>query len=218
MMESSAIEQLIERVRAAARSSGAMVLNASLSYESEHVPIAAVDAEIFPELVEFIKPKLVYISPMIFDVASLVRKSLDTDENALLSDQEEKKLISKWRKHDGSTCGVSLELVFDGVIHGAVERVNWLTNFENETKLLVEEIEHMRLHDEREQTVNIKLQLSENVKQLMADPRFSSSRVGIAKRTTLAEALFPNLDHESIQLVVEQAEKEHWLATAGRKT
>ena len=57
-MESSAIEQLIERAKIAALSCGAMVLDATLSYESKHFPIAAVDAEIFPELVEFIKPKL----------------------------------------------------------------------------------------------------------------------------------------------------------------
>ena len=61
-----------------------------------------------------------------------------------------------------------------------------------------------------------KKQLAPKIKQLMADPRFSASKVGVAKRTVLAEALFPDLDRDTIRAIVERAENDHWLAMASR--
>ena len=60
--------------------------------------------------------------------------------------------------------------------------------------------------------------LSQYVEKLKSDPRFSAPKVGVAKRTTLAEALFPEMDRSAIRAIVEQAESEHWLASAGRQS
>lgn len=60
--------------------------------------------------------------------------------------------------------------------------------------------------------------LSSFVKQLISDPRFSAAKVGVAKRTLLAETLFPDLDQDVIGTIVVQAENDFWLATAGRKS
>ena len=49
----------------------------------------------------------------------------------------------------------------------------------------------------------------------MADPRFSAPKVGVAKRTALAELLFPDQDKETIRAIVEQAERDHWLTNPG---
>ncbi len=217
-MESSEIGKLIERVKTVAHSCGAMVLDAALSYEGEYVLAASLEVEAFLELLEFIKPKIVYTNSMVLDVAEVVKESFKADEDTVLNNSKTVKLISKWKKHNGALCGVSFELVFNGVVHGSSVQANWLADFESEMKLLIEEIEDARLQDEQEKTANDQRRLSSKVQQLMADPRFSASHVGVAKRTVLAETLFPELDHDSIQIVVEKAEREHWLATAGRKT
>jgi hypothetical protein len=104
----------------------------------------------------------------------------------------------------------------DGVLHGIVEDADWLGEFETEVEALAEDIERAREERKRKAEAAEKGRLAPHIQQLMADPRFSGPKVGVAKRTVLAEMLFPDLDRDTIRAIVERAESDHWLATAGR--
>jgi hypothetical protein len=50
------------------------------------------------------------------------------------------------------------------------------------------------------------------VEKLLADPRFTASKISTSKRPTLAETLFPEEDRNTLKKAVERAISEAWLA------
>jgi hypothetical protein len=110
-----------------------------------------------------------------------------------------------------------VEFIYNNVVHFSIKQLNWLEEFDEHVGSLVDKIEARRNSEEKAHASETKGRLSEKARKLIADTRFSTGVVGTAKRTVLAENLFPELDEIEIQSVVELAQNEHWLTTAGRK-
>ena len=216
MSEVFDLDTIITEVRAAAKKCGALIIEAALSVETNAVPTAVISGSDFPGLIEHVRPRLIYLLVVPFDVVDELNGALEIEGENLLERPRIKKLASSWRHRDGQTCRVVLGIMCEGVFHGVVEEADWLSEFEKEAESIAEELERAREEHERKLQVEEKKRFAPLIKQLMADPRFSASKVGVAKRTALASALFPDLDRNTIRSIVELAETDHWLATAGQ--
>src|SRR5260221_4140538 len=216
MSESFELDRIVTEVRAAARECDALIVESMLSAETRAVPVATVVGSGFPSLVKHVRPRLIYLVASAFDAGNETLAALEMEDDRLLERSGIKKFISRWRYRDGQTCRVVLSVMCDGVMHGIAEEADWFADFESEAETLVEELERAREDDERKLEAEEKKRLNPQIKQLMADPRFSAPKVGVAKRTALPEALFPDLDRDTLRGIVERAENDHWLATAGK--
>jgi hypothetical protein len=211
-MESADIDRVVEEVRAAAERSGALIIDAVLSVAGDVVPAAAVPGAEFALLIDHIKPKIVYLSVTAFEAAEELEASIDDED--LLDNPQAKRLITSWRFRDGQTCRAVLGVMCDGILHGIVEETSWLQEFETQIELMLDELQQLGEENERQLQTDAEKMNAIKVKQLMSDPRFNAPKVGIVKRTALAETLFPGVDRDTIRAIVERAEREHWLATA----
>jgi hypothetical protein len=215
--ENTEIGNIIEQIAAAAHDCGAILLDASLTYEQSQIASAAITPSKFLDLVKAIKPKIIYLQTVAFDADEFIKDTLEIDEDEILDNPAARKLASKWKKYDGELCTLVVEFIYDNVVHFSSKQLNWLDEFNEHVDSLGDEIEARRNSKEKAHASETKGRLSEKARKLIADPRFSTGVVGTAKRTVLAEALFPELDELEIQSVVELAQNEHWLTTAGRK-
>jgi hypothetical protein len=216
MSEDFSLDQIVANARAAASDCGAMIVEAIVSLES--IPVAAVTSSEFPRLIAHVKPKLVYVSTTTFDAREQIMDALGTDDETSLDHGSSKKLISAWRSRNGETCRIVLALMCDVVLHVLVQDAEWFADFEAAAEALSAELDTLQQEIDQKGRIAERNKLSSYVKQLIADPRFSAAKVGVAKRTVLAEALFPDLEQNVIRSIVEQAESDFWLATAGRKS
>jgi hypothetical protein len=214
MSESFDLDRIVTEVRAAAKECDALIVEAIASVDTGTVPVAAIVASRFPSLIKHVKPRLIYLVASPFDAGDETLAALEVEDDSFLERSSIKKLISRWRYRNGQTCRVVLSVMCDGVMHGILEEADWLAEFEGEVQDLMEELEQAREDGERKLDAEEKKRLAPQVKRLMADPRFSAPKVGVAKRTALAEALFPDLDRTTLRAIVERAETDHWLATA----
>jgi hypothetical protein len=208
-----------EEVRAAADECGAKVLPAIPDISKNAVAVA-VEAAGFAALVRHIRPRLVYLVTTTFDAKEEAISEIeldDQDEDWIREQKALKALVKQWRSRDGETCRLGLGLMCDGILHGIVEEADWLSDFEEEIEAVKESVERDRQERLAKEESERKKKLAAKVRMLIADTRFTAPKVGIAKRTALARVLFPDLSHEDIRMIVEQAEEEHWLATAGAK-
>ena len=217
MKENTEIGNIIEQITAAAQDCGAILLDASLTYEQSWIASAAITPSKFSELVKAVKPKIIYLQTVAFDADEFIKDTLEIDEYEIFDNPAVRKLASKWKKYDGELCTLVVEFIYDNVVHFSTEQLNWLEEFSKHVGSLGEEIEARKNSEEKAHASKTKGRLSEKARKLIADPRFSAGVVGTAKRTVLAENLFPELDEIEIQSVVELAQNEHWLTTAGRK-
>ncbi|MGO6943184.1 hypothetical protein [Rhizobium johnstonii] len=107
-------------------------------------------------------------------------------------------------------------------MHGIVETADWFDDFEEEAEALADvRADEFRAEFDREQEAerqqredDEKRRLAPIVKKLVADPRFVAPKISAAKRITLAETLFPDVDRTTIKKVVEKAVAEIWLTDA----
>jgi hypothetical protein len=90
--EDTGIGNTVEQITAAAQDCGAILLDASLTYERSQIASAAIIPSKFSELVKAIKPKVIYLQTVAFDADEII------DSPAV------RKLASKWKKHDGELC------------------------------------------------------------------------------------------------------------------
>jgi hypothetical protein len=216
MSEDFSLDQIVTNARAAASDCGAMIVEAFVSLDS--IPVAAVSSSEFPRLIAHVKPKLVYVSTTMFDAREQIMDALETDDETSLGHGLSNKLISAWRSRNGETCRINLALMCDAVLHVLVQEAEWFADFETAAEALSAEMETLQQEIDRKGQIAERNKRSSYVEQLIADPRFSAAKVGVAKRTVLAEALFPDLEQNVIRSIVEQAESDFWLATAGRKS
>lgn len=222
MTESVDLDRIATEVRAVAKECGALIVETVLSLETRHVPVAAVPATEFVSLIRHIRPRLVYLVVASFDAIEDAEVALDVDAESPDEGSRAKEFAAKWHDRNGQSSRLVIGVMCDGVVHGAIETVDWFDVFDSESVALKEELEEARAEreerdlEESEQATAIgqRNRIAPLVKKLIADPRFSASKVGVAKRTVLAQALFPDLDKETIRAIVEQAENEHWLATS----
>lgn len=213
MTESIDLDTMAAEVRKAAEECGAMVLESILA--SEHLPAVVVDGNTFPALVKHLRPRLIYMVLTKFDATDEVAAHFEEDE----LDHNLKKLATKWKAEDGQSSRLILGLMADGVLHGIVETADWFGDFEDEAEALAEaRAVELRAALEREQDAENARRESEEkerwapyVKKLTADERFNAPKISAAKRITVAEALFPDLDRTSIKKVVERAANQQWL-------
>jgi hypothetical protein len=218
MTESVDLDRMTNEVRAAAEDCGAMILESILA--SENLPAVAVDGDTFPSLVRHLKPRLIYMILTEFDAKEEVAAYFEEDE----LDTGLKKLATKWTNRNGKSSRLILGLMADGVMHGIVETADWFDDFEEEAEALEEvRADEMKTEFDREQVAerqrreaDERKRLAPIVKKLVADPRFIAPKISAAKRITLAETLFPEVDRTTIKKAVEKAVSEIWLTTSER--
>ncbi len=223
MAESIELDRIVTEVRAVAEQCGALILEAALPLETKVVPIVVLASADFPNLIRHVRPRLIYLVSAPFDADDGALEALEVEDDNPPELPRIKKFASKWHYRDGQTFRVVVGVMCDGVLHGLIEDADWFADFESEAEALLEELQQTR--EEREQknreeserklAAEQRKRLAPHIKRLMADPRFSAPKVGVAKRTALAEALFPDLDRETIRAIVERAENDHFLASSG---
>ncbi|MEF3135387.1 hypothetical protein OS035_28470 [Rhizobium sp. 268] len=218
MTDSSDLDLIANNVRAAAEECGTMILETSWS--SEHLPAAAVGADIFPALVRHLKPRLIYMLLTEFDAIEEVGSHFEEAD----LDADLRKFAMKWTNRGGQSSRLILGVMANGIMHLAVETTDWFDEFEEEVDVLANVLaDEGRAAFDREQEVerqrreaDEKKRLAPIVKRLIADPRFVAPKISTAKRETLAEALFPDADRTTIKKAVEKAVSEIWLLGSER--
>lgn len=218
MTDSADLDRMAQEVRAAAEDCGAMILASVLS--SEQLPAVAVDGDTFPALVRHLKPRIIYMVLTTFDATEDVTVHFEEDE----LDASLKKLAIKWTHRNGQSSRLILGLMADGVMHGTIETADWFDDFEEEADALEDiRANEMRAEFDREQEAerqrredDEKKRLAPIVNRLVADPRFVAPKISAAKRITLAETLFPDVDRTTIKKAVEKAASEIWLVGSER--
>lgn len=213
MLEATNLDQMAADIRAAAADCGAYVVEAIVSIENG-IPTVAVDGSEFPDLIRHVRPHIVYLTTSSFDAQNELLAVLEVDDEDFVRRPSAEKLISPWLRHNGETSRVVIGMTCGGVFHGTIEAAEWLADFESEAQTLLEEALQFERDGRHIAEAAERQRLEPFVKQLQKDARYSGPKVGIAKRTALATALFPELDQVAIKLVVERAEMAHWLATA----
>lgn len=219
MLNKTALDLHAEGIRAAAEECGARIIPALPSVSNSSIAVP-VDAAEFVELVRHIRPRLIYLVATPFDAEeeAFTEIGLDDQDDDWIHEQKALiALVKRWRRRDGETCRLGFGLMYDGVFHGIVEDADWLSDFEEEIEAVKESVERDRQERLAKEESERKKKLATKVRTLIADSRFTAPKVGVAKRTALARVLFPDLSHEDVRMIVEQAEEEHWLATAGAK-
>ncbi|MGD0633858.1 MAG: hypothetical protein ABSA13_06225 [Beijerinckiaceae bacterium] len=141
MSEISALDQIVNEVRAAAKEIGALVIESALAGDRDTFPSASVEAADFPALIRHLRPRLVYLVSAEFDAGDDLLDAVEEEDESLLELPAVKTVVSKWRARDGQTSRVALAVMSDGVIHDIVEDADWLAEFESEAEDLMEEIE-----------------------------------------------------------------------------
>ena len=214
MQEPEDLNRIIADVRYAATKAGSLVVESGFSVERVTLPVVSIDTTAFADLISKIKPRIVYLRPLLFDVAEAIEESVEVESETVLGQPPIKKLHTKWKARDGQAFRVFIAFVIESVVHVAVEDANWFEDFESELEGLSEFVEAHLEAESRSSAVAELERIRPMVTQLRSDPRFSGPKVGVAKRTILAKALFPKLDDATIRDIVERAEGEHWLATS----
>ncbi|MCW1753035.1 hypothetical protein [Rhizobium acaciae] len=216
MTDSVDLDRMTKEVRAAAEECGAMILESILA--SEHLPAVAVDGDTFASLVRHLKPRLIYMILTEFDAKEEVAAHFEEDE----LDTGLKKLAAKWTNRNGQSSRLILGLMADGVMHGIVETADWFDDFEEEAEALEDvrademrtEFDQQQEAERQRREADEKKRLAPIVRKLVADPRFVAPKISAAKRVTLAETLFPDVDRATIKKAVEKAVAEIWLTDA----
>ncbi|WP_105433015.1 hypothetical protein [Neorhizobium sp. T6_25] len=220
MTESADLDRMEKDVRQAAGGVGAMILETVLA--SDNLPAVAVDGVTFAALVQHLRPRLIYMMITTFTAAEDVAVHFDVHEDEL--DRDLKKLATQWASKDGQSSRLALGLMADGILHGVVETADWFSDFEAEADE-VAEARHQEQEDaftklqEQERSrreADEKKRLAPLVKKLLADPRFTASKISAAKRLSLAEMVFPDEDRSTLKKAVERAANEIWLAGPSR--
>jgi hypothetical protein len=102
--EDTGIGNIVEQITAAAQDCGAILLDASLTYERSQIASAAITPSKFSELVKAIKPKIIYLQTVAFDADEFIKDTLEIDEDEIIDSPAVRKLASKWKKYDGELC------------------------------------------------------------------------------------------------------------------
>jgi len=209
--------EMAPEVRKRAESVGALVVESVVALERASLSATVTYPE-FLAILAHMKPRLVYVSVERFDAALSTRLSfeIEDDEAGTLDFPAVKRFMAQWGHRDGEVYRILLGLMADGVFHTVVKEAEWLAKFDEEADSVFEEAER-EAEAQRAGEIRLKTEkLDVLVKQLIADPRFSGPKVGIAKRQTLARALFPDFDAATIKEIVQEAEQRYWLASTQR--
>lgn len=214
MTDSADLDKMADAIRAAAADCGAMILETTLS--AEGIAAVAIDGDAFPDLVNHLKPRLIYLLLTKFDSKEEVSDHFELED----LDPTLKKLAGKWKSRNGQTSRLVVGLVADGVLHGIVETADWFDEFEDELETLsnARADEASAAFDRQQEAERLKREADEKkhlariTRALLADLRFSASKVSAAKRLALAEALFPDEDRTTLKKAVDRAATEAWLA------
>jgi len=193
-VEPEAVERIEAEVRRAAEEVGAMIIPTVLQVDAPLV--AAVDAEKFPSLIRFLKPRLIYMSIVPFDAEEELVEQLDYDGNEdwLRPLPKADAFVRRWRRFDGQTCTVVLGLVAEGVLHGAVEHAFWAQSLPEAAQIVGNVLSEAEAKAQTSERDGLRKRIAGKVADLVADPRFSQGRVGRSKRVVLAKSLFLSLD------------------------
>lgn len=150
MSESADLDRIAIAVRAAAKECDTLVIESIIATETNAFPTIAVEGSVFPTLIRHIRPKLLYLVAMPFDVTEEVLAAFDMEDEGLTELPLIKKLASAWRYRENQTCRVAIGVMCDGVLHGAVEEADWLAEFVKEAESLTEELDRIREGNLRE--------------------------------------------------------------------
>ena len=102
----------------------------------------------------------------------------------------------------------------DGVLHAVARTEEWFDAFQNEAAQLGEAMEAERAdsanRQEAEQLVARRQLIRMRAAELRADPLFTARKISAEKRHYLASRLFPELDRQTINAIVDEAINSEW--------
>ncbi len=151
MLSNAELQKLVSDVIDAARDTGAMVIDAVVSFDRDAVPVASASGSDFPALIKHVRPKIASVFAAKFGARDEVVEAVGGEGDAVLSHLSTKKLISAWRDRNGEISRIAMALMCDGVLHTAWEDADWLDDFEQAAEAAAEEIDRVKEEAERRQ-------------------------------------------------------------------
>lgn len=200
---------ILDALRGSAERIGALVLDALPRGE---FPMAVLEADDFPALLEHVRPRILYLVTEDFDLDQEFEDDLEGDgvlPTALDA------IARRYRRHQGQCRTIYAAFMADGVLHYIVQTTDWCDRFEEEADQVREEITVAGRVAQAEADERLEIGLRERSRILAAHPAFTQGRPNIEKRFALAESLFEDLDAEGVRRVTSMADVVAWLLAHG---
>lgn len=176
----------------------------------------------FVELIQQIKPKVVFVFGPHFDARRSTLDSIlpdqdeDADElrsetlNEIENDPLVKSLIKRFQKFDDQLEFLAASF-FDGIVtYHFFESAHWADDFHEQLEQYLDTQEDLRLERIEVDNAREHGEFERAMTQLISDPRFSAPKASRAKRLYLAETLFPEMPEYDRRKLVERGELKLW--------
>jgi len=143
--DARSLSDKIDAIRAQAAKVGAKII-APLLMEPEKAGGALsvlVDGAQMLDLIEHLKPKVVFVAEVSFDALTEVLLELDDEDldvDELERDKRVKPLLKRWRERDGESCRVVVGFLVEGAFYHMMEQAAWLEEFESEAEEVADEL------------------------------------------------------------------------------
>lgn len=208
---------LAEQVRTFAKGRAITILEAVVEPgEPSAIAQVLLDSEQVLATLDAAAPAILYLVAMPFSIEQVAMEAasdLGLPGEALPAPLAAQ--LHKLGKHEGEICRARVQFVIGGVLHWAYASAPWLEAFEDAVEGAADQARGAamaRQHvaaDARAERIDALARL------LVAEPAFSYGQVSSAKRTLLAEQMFPDEERGLLGDVVDQASQLHWLAQSG---
>lgn len=217
-MDDREIEQVAKRFREVAAAAGTYVVNTIIQTgRVSSCPSAFIEPDTVVELIQAVRPQVLYISEEIIGIEDLIAEILEdlefpANENppaALMA------AAQGLKGHEGKIGRIYVQFTVGPVLHWTGVIADWLTKFEDDIKQISEELIATEREREKAETEKEGARIEELARKLAAHSAFNFGRVSAAKRLLLAKAMFPSEEQDLLSRVVELAEQIDWLTRSG---
>lgn len=209
--------QLAEQIRTFAEARAIPIIEATVEPgEPSAIAQVMLDDEQVLTVLETAPPAILYLVAMPFTIDQLAIEA--AAELGLGAEALPAPLAAQLRKlgaHDGEVCRVRVQFVIGGILHWSYASAPWLDAFDDAVEVAAQAqraaavtVQHVAA-DARAERVSVL------ARQLAAEPAFGYGQVSSAKRTLLAEVMFPDEARDLLSEVVERASQFYWLAQSG---
>jgi hypothetical protein len=212
------IEQLAKRLREAAAAAGTYVVETLLQTDrAPACPRVLIEPETAVELIQVVRPQVLYLSEELIDIAEFIAEVLE-DLELPANDNPPAALMTAaqgLKGHEGKVGRIYAQFMVGPVLHWTGAMADWLANFEDNIKQISEELIAIERGKEKVQTAKEGARIEEFARKLAVHSAFNFGRSSAAKRLILAKAIFPEEEQDFLSRVVELAEQIDWLTRAG---
>lgn len=211
-----------------ASSKSRLVENAIVPEDLEGVVSVRVTTSEMTDLIQHIRPKVVFFLAPNFDPERQILETLFDNEDESDLDDEEREEREKTKRHFGvkklanqfkpfrGEVQFLLTSFFDGIVgYYSYENAEWLEGFDVEIENMKELLDEQERREFAIESENRQAEVAKAIDKIMRDPRFKAGRPSRAKRLYLASLLFPEFTREEQQVIVEQAEMRLWASAGG---